>query len=201
MILLHFAKFAGAKKFGGKKFGGLIPQAIRLILLLDRFNCIPKKPSDFSCEACIVYKYTHKKPKPSQTRAEEQGEYIHSNFRGPFPTPSYGNALYYIRFVDDATRYASVQILKFKPEAAEATIEFITELKTQHDGKHKSFRPDNGGEYVNATLSKFFKENGINRHPTPPYSPESNGVAERLNRSRRRNTSHALTVKRQKTLG
>ncbi|KAI0991923.1 hypothetical protein K3495_g16264 [Podosphaera aphanis] len=96
---------------------------------------ILKKPSDFSCEACIVSKSIHKKPKPSQTRAEEKGEYIHSDLCGLFPIPSYGNALYYICFVVDATRYASVQILKCKSEVAEATIEFITDLRTQHDGK------------------------------------------------------------------
>lgn len=99
--------------------------------LLPNSSIIPKKPSDFSCEACIVSKSTHKKPKPSQIRAEEKGEHIHSDLCGPFPTPSYGNAVYYICFVDDATRYASVQILKCKSEAAQATIKFIMELKTQ----------------------------------------------------------------------
>ncbi|KAI0997685.1 hypothetical protein K3495_g10503 [Podosphaera aphanis] len=32
-------------------------------------------------------------------------------------------------------------------------------------------------------LTNYFKQKGINHYLTPPYSPESNGVAERLNRS------------------
>ncbi|KAI0992804.1 hypothetical protein K3495_g15380 [Podosphaera aphanis] len=49
--------------------------------------------------------------------------------------------------------------------------------------KTKSIRADNGGEYVCEKLTNYFKQKGINHYLTPPYSPESNGVAERLNRS------------------
>ena len=151
--------------------------------LIQNSNIIPKMPVDFSCEACIVSKSTHKTPKPSRTRAKLRGEYIHSDLCGPFATPSYGNALYYICFVDDTTRYSCVQILKCKSDAANATVEFINRLETQYDFRVKSFRTDNGGEYVNSTLSKYFAKKGISHHLTPPYSPESNGVAERLNHS------------------
>ena len=151
--------------------------------LIQDSYVIPKLPSDFTCEACIVSKSTHKTPKPSSSRALEKGQYIHSDLCGPFATPSFGNALYYICFVDDATRYSSVQILKSKSEAAQATIDFLTILDTQYNCRVKSFRTDNGGEYCNATLSSFFAKKGIIHHLTPPYSPESNGVAERMNRS------------------
>ena len=47
----------------------------------------------------------------------------------------------------------------------------------------KSFRTDNGGEYISNELKDHLRQKGIVHQYTPPYSPESNGVAERLNRT------------------
>ena len=44
-------------------------------------------------------------------------------------------------------------------------------------------RSDNGTEYVNGTLERFFKKNGIVHETTAPYTPQQNGKAERLNRT------------------
>lgn len=46
------------------------------------------------------------------------------------------------------------------------------------------FRCDNAKEYVGSSkLESFCTENGIVLDPVPPYSPELNGVAERMNRT------------------
>ena len=45
----------------------------------------------------------------------------------------------------------------------------------------KRFRTDNGGEYINKTLKDYFKSKGIIHNITAPYSPQSNGIAERYN--------------------
>ncbi|KAI1007148.1 hypothetical protein K3495_g1071 [Podosphaera aphanis] len=151
--------------------------------LIQESNIIPDCPQDFHCEACSLAKSHHNKPQPSLSRAKERGEYIHSDLCGPFPTPSIENALYYISFVDDATRYPNVQFLKHKSDATPTIIAFFTELETQYRCKTKAFRSDNGGEYVNNDLRKFFAQKGIVHDLTFPYSPESNGFAERLYRS------------------
>ncbi|KAI0998542.1 hypothetical protein K3495_g9654 [Podosphaera aphanis] len=96
---------------------------------------------------------------------------------------SLGNALYYISFVDDATRYSCVKFLSCKAEATQAVMNTIAELETQSGCKVKALRTDNGGEYVNKELKNYLTQKGIRHDLTPPYSPESNGVAERLNRS------------------
>lgn len=152
-------------------------------MLIQNSGIIPNPPKNFYCEACISSKSVHQKPSPSSSRAIIKGEYIHSDLAGPFPVPSYGNALYYISFIDDATRCATIRFLRYKSEAAQTTIDFISGLETQHDCRVKSLRTDNGGEYVGESLSRFLAQKGISHHLTPPYSPESNGVAERLNRS------------------
>ncbi|KAI1003986.1 hypothetical protein K3495_g4222 [Podosphaera aphanis] len=56
-------------------------------------------------------------------------------------------------------------------------------MKEQYDSKVYYFRTDHGGECFNEKLARLFAQKGIRRDVTPPYSPESNGVAKRLNRS------------------
>ena len=45
------------------------------------------------------------------------------------------------------------------------------------------FRTDNGGEYVNTAMMTLLNHYGIIHDRTPPYSHESNGIAERYNRT------------------
>lgn len=151
--------------------------------LVKDSSMLPKVPSNFSCEACISSKSIHKRPKSVTHKKTEKGSYIHSDLCGPFPVPSFGNSQYYISYVDDATRYSAVRFLKYKSEAVQTTIDFIKVLEKQHNCIVKTIHTDNGGEYVNATLTTFLASKGINHHLSPPYSPESNGIAERLNRS------------------
>ena len=42
---------------------------------------------------------------------------------------------------------------------------------------------DNGGEYIFTEFNEFCSEKGISRQFTLPYSPQQNGVAERMNKS------------------
>ena len=44
-------------------------------------------------------------------------------------------------------------------------------------------RDDRGGEYISNDFSQFCAEHDIIHEVTPPYSPQSNGVAERKNRT------------------
>ena len=117
------------------------------------------------------------------SRASECLELIHTDLCGPLPVPSYGGARYYISFTCDKTRYSWVRFLKQKSDTAQAIKDFVTEVELQFATPVKRFRADNGGEYVNNTLNRYFSDRGILLQLTPPYNPESNGVAERLNRS------------------
>ena len=49
--------------------------------------------------------------------------------------------------------------------------------------KIKSVRSDRGGEYFSHEFDLSYSENGIIHEQMPPYSPQSNGVAERKNRA------------------
>jgi hypothetical protein len=49
--------------------------------------------------------------------------------------------------------------------------------------RHQCVRLDNGGEYRSSELNAYVQSKGIWFQPTVPYPPESNGVAERMNRT------------------
>ena len=45
----------------------------------------------------------------------------------------------------------------------------------------KCIRIDGGGEFVEKNFKDYLEENGIQYQLTAPYTPQKNGVAERLN--------------------
>jgi transposase InsO family protein len=71
--------------------------------------------------------------------------------------------------------------MKQKSETTKIIKDFVTEMEHQQHKTPKVFRTDNGGEYVTKNLKRFFESKEIIHEFTPPYSSESNGVAERLN--------------------
>jgi transposase InsO family protein len=73
--------------------------------------------------------------------------------------------------------------MKLKSQARECFINFENEVKRQHNKEIKWVRLDNGGEYGSSELNAYVESKGMFFQPTVPYSPESNGVAERMNRT------------------
>jgi transposase InsO family protein len=73
--------------------------------------------------------------------------------------------------------------MKQKSSTTQILRDFIDETELQYNITPKSFRTDNGGEYISNELKDYLKQKGIVHQYIPPYCPESNGVAERLNRT------------------
>lgn len=55
--------------------------------------------------------------------------------------------------------------------------------ESQIKKKIKTWRFDNGKEFKSPKLEQLLKKNGIVRQLTVPFTPEQNGVAERVNRN------------------
>jgi hypothetical protein len=114
-------------------------------------------------------------------RAEKILDRIHSDLCGPMENESLGGNI--MTFIDDASRKVFVYFLKQKSESLSAFKNFKSLVETQTESKIKRIRTDNGTEYVNKDFKKFLEESGIIHEKTVPYTPEQNGLAERMNRT------------------
>ena len=94
-----------------------------------------------------------------------------------------GGKRYFITFIDDATSFCYIYLLKTKDEALHYFKIYKVEVENQLERKIKRLCDDCGGEYISNDFSQFCAEHDIIHEVTPPYSPQSNGVAERKNRT------------------
>jgi len=102
---------------------------------------------------------------------------------GPFKVESMGCKKYMISLIDDFTRYAEVNLLFKKSDASRVLQTFCEKINTQTKRYPRSFRTDQGGEYIHTELTDYIESKGIQHLITAAYSPESNGVAERYNQT------------------
>ena len=61
--------------------------------------------------------------------------------------------------------------------------EFAAFVENKFERKIKILRSDNGGEYTSNAFKSYCTANGIQQQFTVPYTPQQNGVAERMNRT------------------
>jgi len=60
---------------------------------------------------------------------------------------------------------------------------FKVRVELESEKKIKCLSTDNGGEYTNDEFDNFCQHEGIKRQFTTAYTPQQNGVAERMNRT------------------
>jgi transposase InsO family protein len=94
-----------------------------------------------------------------------------------------GGKKYFMTLIDDCTRFCYIYLLKSKDEALQYFKIYRAEVEYQLERKIKRIRSDRGGEYFSNVFTAFCEEHGIIHERTPPYSHQSNGVAERKNRT------------------
>ena len=122
-------------------------------------------------------------PKSSQRKTTKPLQLIHSDLCGPLNIPSVGGSRYFITFIDDYSRYVTVYFLKTKDEAYEKFVEYVSLVENQLDLTVKKFRSDGGGEYISNEFKDFCRSRGIAVEGSMSYTPQQNGVAERMNRT------------------
>lgn len=136
------------------------------------------------CESCVFGKAHKQSFKKGKHTSKEVLEYVHSDLWGaPSVVPSLAGKQYFITFIDDYSRKVWIYFLKTKDEAFETFEEWKKEVETQTGRKVKCLRTDNGLEYCNNRFDGFYKKFGIKRHRTCSYTPQQNGVSERMNRT------------------
>jgi transposase InsO family protein len=132
-------------------------------------------------EHCIYGKQNRVRFPSGATREKGILELIHSDVFGPIPIPSLGKSVYYVSFIDDFSRNTWIYFLRKKSEVFDKFKEFKALVENQTEKKIKVLRTDNGGEFYGNEFKEFCKKCGIARQKTTPYTPQQNGVVERMN--------------------
>ncbi|KAL8090858.1 hypothetical protein AgCh_040068 [Apium graveolens] len=126
-------------------------------------------------------------------RATSILELIHTDICGSFPTASWNGQRYFIRFIDNYSRYGYLYLIHEKSQALDVFKEYKDEVELQLISSIKAVRSDRGGEYYGrydgsgeqypGPFVNFLKECGIVPQYTMPGKSNMNGVAERRNRT------------------
>jgi len=116
-----------------------------------------------------------------------------------------GGSKYVITFIDDYSNWTVEYTMKKKSEALRCfkkyksyaethTTKKLQKLKVfesmskedhskSFEAKLKVLRSDNGGEYLSNEFKAYLAQHGIKHELTVAYTPQQNGVAERMNRT------------------
>lgn len=136
------------------------------------------------CEPCIEAKQTRK---PfvvcPERRATRVLELIHTDVCGPVTPVGHDGSRYYVSFIDDWSRFTIIYTVRSKNQVLECFRLYEAMVTAKFGRKISRIRSDNGGEYRNEEFEQFCRQKGIQMEFTVPYTPEQNGVSERMNRT------------------
>lgn len=135
------------------------------------------------CKHCLFGKQNKQKLKTGKHTSKGILDYIHSYVLGPAPTTSYGGSSYFVSFIDDFSRKVWVYMLKRKSDVFTVFKHFRALVEIITGRTIKCLRTDNGGEFTSKNFENYYKDAGIERHKTTVYTPQQNGVVERMNRT------------------
>ena len=138
------------------------------------------------CEACAIAKSASKPFPPSgTTRARRPLELIHMDLC-TLPTRSKAGFKHFLTIQDDNSCELWAFLLRTKDEALPSYRAWVAAAEAKHSAAgHKvlAVRSDNGGEFISGAFDALLAERGTLRERSTPYTPQQNGVAERVNRT------------------
>ena len=169
-----------------RRLGHANMKLIKNISTNDHVRGIPKLnfQKDHICEACEIGKQirtTHKAKFMVST--SRPLELLHMDLVGPVPVQSLGGCSYTLVVVDDYSRFTWTEFLKSKSDAFESFSSLCKKIQNQQNNTIVYIRTDHGKEFENSSFTIFCEENGITHNFSAPYTPQSNGVVERKNRT------------------
>lgn len=141
-------------------------------------------PAGTVCEPCVRAKQTRKPFKEMPLpRSSRPLELIHSDVCGAMTPAAWNGKRYFITFTDDFTHFSAVYFLHTKDETLNAFQTYVSMAEAHFGSRISRLRCDNGGEYIGGEFQQYCRGKGIQLEYTVPYTPEQNGVSERLNRT------------------
>lgn len=135
------------------------------------------------CEVCVLGKHARNQFGESSTKTTAVLELVHTDVCGPMQVKSLESSKFFVTFIDDFSRRVVVYCVEKKSSVFDVFKQFKSRAEMQTGKKIRTIRSDNGTEYCNKEMRDFLLEAGIHHQTTVPYTPEQNGVAERMNRT------------------
>nr|GFB38129.1 retrovirus-related Pol polyprotein from transposon TNT 1-94 [Tanacetum cinerariifolium] len=131
-----------------------------------------KFEKDHLCSACEQGKIHRKHHKSKTDFASNKPLYLlHMDLCGLMRVQSINEKRYVLVVVDDYSRYTRVFFLHSKDEASKVIISFIKKTQVNLQLQVQCVRTDNGTEFKNKTLAKFFDDVGITQQFSATRTP------------------------------
>ncbi|GKC30319.1 integrase, catalytic region, zinc finger, CCHC-type containing protein [Tanacetum coccineum] len=141
-----------------------------------------KFEKDHLCSACAMGKSKKKPHKPKSEDTNQEKLYLlHMGLCVPMRVASVNGKKYILVIVDEYSQFTWVKCIRSKDEAPNFIIKFLKMIQVRLKVPVRRIRTDNGTEFVNQTLCKYYEQVGITHETSVARSLQQNGVVERHN--------------------
>ena len=161
-----------------RRLGHLHARMVQQMLPKEKFD-----KSKLECMCCIQGKLARAPFRRSDSKSKEIFELVHTDVCGPFDVATMSGHRYFVTFIDDMSRFCFTYLIKLKSEVFAKFEEFSAMISNAHGKRVKILRSDNGGEYSSMEFKEYMRTRGIQHQTTVAYTPQQNGLAERMNRT------------------
>lgn len=132
---------------------------------------------DNECEDCLEFKMKKKPNSSNLIKTKDVGSVIHCDSFSPKINTLNGLNTAMV-FVDEASRYINVQLVRNKSESITAFNRYLAFQKEILKFYPNRMHSDNGTEYVNNKVDKLLDSLQIGHSFSVPYVKQENGLAE-----------------------
>lgn len=139
-----------------------------------------EKPKEVDCITCGESKSEKSMATGSLTK-DEKPHVVHMDICGPIRPMTFGKAKYFVAFVLQKSRFAHVCLLQKKSQVNEKFMEFMAWLERDSEIPVRRIHSDQAKEFI--ALGKDLLARGITHTMSTKYTPQSNGLVERFNRT------------------
>ncbi|MCO5577671.1 hypothetical protein L7F22_031502 [Adiantum nelumboides] len=116
-------------------------------------------PPRHVCEGCVLGKmHRFAFSQDGSVRATRKLQLVHSDVCGPMRTPSVGNSLYFVTFIDVFSRFCWVYPLKAKSDVFAIFQHYVSMVENETGCKVQTLRTDRGGEYMSERKNRSLME-------------------------------------------
>ncbi|MCO5614455.1 hypothetical protein L7F22_068737 [Adiantum nelumboides] len=143
-------------RFGHVGYGSL--------MTLQRHNMVHdlsllEMPPRHVCEGCVLGKmHRFAFSQDGFVRATRKLQLVHSDACGPMRTPSVGNSLYFVTFIDDFSKFCWVYSLKAKSDVFAIFQHYVSMVENETGCKVQTLCTDRGGEYMSERKNRSLME-------------------------------------------